>query len=294
MRDSVSLIFAVFCLASALAGQEPDSGKIVRKEVIEAQAEIKIDEPKPLLGLWLDPVEALDTLLVGKEIKVQGEFDRKMEVALFPGIVQHSGFLREPLPSKKLVDRITIELPGKVRRRYRFWRLRIIDPAGTPVKTLSGKGRPPEKIEWDGLTDDGKLLEIGTPYACMLDVVDKDTVTLMLEHINVPAFAFRKGREIVIRIEASRAYDPELFKLTPWGNDVLREAMNMAREEFVSGIDIVVYDDRADVAGDCAGVVLDMIKSGIALKEDYIRAENRFPTGDLAGKRLIEIKLRKG
>ncbi|RKY95979.1 MAG: hypothetical protein DRQ06_02515 [Candidatus Hydrothermota bacterium] len=293
MRNRVNLVIALFCLVPFLAGQEPDSEKIVRKEVIEAQAEIRIDEPKPLLGLWLDPMEALDTLLVGKEAKVQGEFDRKMEAVLFPRIVRFSRYLREPLASKKLSDRITIDLPEKARRKCKLWRLRIIDPAGTPVKTLRGKGRPPDRLEWNGLTDDGKLLEIGTPYACMLDLMGKDTVTLILEHINVPAFAFRRGNEIIVRIDASRAYDPELLRLTPWGRDVLREILNLAREEYVRGVDIAVYDDRADVARDCVGSVLDMFKRGIALNEDYIKAESRFPTGDLAGKRLIEIKLNK-
>jgi len=293
MRYRVNLVLVFLYLAPFLMGQEPDSEKIVRKEVIEAQAEIKIDEPKPLLGLWLDPMEALDTLLVGKEAKVQGEFDRKMEAALFPRIVCFSRYLREPLASKKLSDRITIDLPGKARRKCKFWRLRIIDPAGTSVKSLRGKGRPPERLEWNGLTDDGKLLEIGTPYACMLDLMGKDTVTLMLEHINVPTFAFRRGNEIIVRIDASKAYDPELFRLTPWGRDVLRETLNLAREEYVRGVDIAVYDDRADVAGDCAKVVFDSFKTGIALNADYIKVESRFPTGDLAGKRLIEIKLNK-
>src|SRR5207237_1011339 len=41
------------------------------------------------------------------------------------------------------------------------WKIDILDASGKPVKTLSGKGKPPDHFVWDGKNEKGDLVPKG-------------------------------------------------------------------------------------------------------------------------------------
>lgn len=60
------------------------------------------------------------------------------------------------------------------------WTLEIADPNGKVVRTLSGKGKLPKKVLWDGLDDNGVLVKGETPYTFTLKAVPQAAVQAKL------------------------------------------------------------------------------------------------------------------
>jgi len=66
---------------------------------------------------------------------------------------------------------IRLKLSVKSEEPIRSWKVTIRDEEGNPVQTFRGKGRPPSKLDWDGMDKDKKPVPQG-PYRLDLEVED--------------------------------------------------------------------------------------------------------------------------
>jgi hypothetical protein len=63
-------------------------------------------------------------------------------------------------PAEETFFEVSAEIPEFIRT----WRIEIHTDKGETVRTLSGNGPPPARIDWDGVLDDGKPLKPGAVY----------------------------------------------------------------------------------------------------------------------------------
>ncbi len=52
------------------------------------------------------------------------------------------------------------------------WDVQILDPRGRPFRRFSGRGNPPRRLWWDGLADDGELVQAATDYEVVAQLTD--------------------------------------------------------------------------------------------------------------------------
>ncbi len=104
-------------------------------------------------------------------------------------------------------DSLTIGLDARAADRpITGWEVEILDPRGNTFRNWSGEGLPPETLEWDGLADNGELVQSAADYTVVFTLEDNlrnrgiatDVVTIDILviadgdqfRINVPSIYF--------------------------------------------------------------------------------------------------------
>jgi outer membrane protein OmpA-like peptidoglycan-associated protein/flagellar hook assembly protein FlgD len=105
-------------------------------------------------------------------------------------------------------DELYIALPVTDASAIAEWELSIIDPVGNPFIRFQGKGMPTERIVWDGLSEQGELVQAAEDYTAdfrILDVLGNRAVSNQV--IPVDVLVIREGDKLKIRI-ASITFPP--------------------------------------------------------------------------------------
>ncbi len=118
-----------------------------------------------------------------RKTKVQATEEEKPPVVESPAAEAESEVLPLPLASLTVTgDRLTPDGDGmndsvtfhpalqNADGKTDGWTLSITDPQGNPFRTIKGKGKLPESIEWDGLSDKGEAVFSKNTYGARLTV----------------------------------------------------------------------------------------------------------------------------
>lgn len=176
---AATAVLAAALPAGALCG-EPDStiileggaeGTAFRKMTIEGEDRFRIDFERPALSIALDPAAApgLDwdntwDILAEGAIDLCGPLTGISAAASSPYLPRpwleeyRSGDIVAFRPSLKEVER---------------WRLSIADPLSGEVRAFEGKGDPPDRIGWDGLSQSGAPMQPGYTYSYVVEAWDR-------------------------------------------------------------------------------------------------------------------------
>lgn len=73
-------------------------------------------------------------------------------------------------------DPVNVNLTTKSEEPITSYKIIFVDPSGTVVKSVPGKGNPPSRYMWDGRNQAGELVAQG-PYRVKLEVTDDNDVT---------------------------------------------------------------------------------------------------------------------
>jgi outer membrane protein OmpA-like peptidoglycan-associated protein/flagellar hook assembly protein FlgD len=116
-------------------------------------------------------------------------------------------------------DEAVIGLAVEDRSRITEWSLEIFDPRGKGFITFSGKGRPSERIIWDGRSGRGELVESAEDYPYVLTVTDVLGHTAVKKgEIAVDVLVLRDGNRLKILIN-NITFQPNLPQLTLTGDE---------------------------------------------------------------------------
>ncbi|MFP4384180.1 MAG: FlgD immunoglobulin-like domain containing protein [Spirochaetia bacterium] len=100
-------------------------------------------------------------------------------------------------------DELTIRLNARDESSIDSWNLTIYDPVGKPFKTFSGTGNPAEKIIWDGLSDEGELVQAAEDYRTILEMTDRyGNSSTVKDTIPIDVLVIREGDKLKIRISS--------------------------------------------------------------------------------------------
>jgi len=98
-------------------------------------------------------------------------------------------------------DEVVIGLRVEDQSRISEWSLKISDPRGRTFIAFAGRGRPSERIIWDGRSGKGELVQSAEDYPFVLTVTDILGHTSVEEgHIAVDVLVIREGDRLKILI----------------------------------------------------------------------------------------------
>jgi outer membrane protein OmpA-like peptidoglycan-associated protein/flagellar hook assembly protein FlgD len=105
-------------------------------------------------------------------------------------------------------DELYIALPVTDASGIADWELAISDPVGNSFIRFQGKGMPTERIVWDGLSEQGELVQAAEDYTAVFTIQDILGNAASSEHvIPVDVLVIREGDKLKIRI-ASITFPP--------------------------------------------------------------------------------------
>lgn len=98
-------------------------------------------------------------------------------------------------------DTLNIGIRVDAERVLSEWSAVIRDPDGNVFRSFSGTGAPPRSIQWDGLSDDGELVETAREYPLTVTVIDASGRSQEVsETIEVDILVMREGDRLRIRV----------------------------------------------------------------------------------------------
>ncbi|MEJ2663259.1 MAG: FlgD immunoglobulin-like domain containing protein [Spirochaetia bacterium] len=105
------------------------------------------------------------------------------------------------------------------------WQLDIKDPKGKRFTSFSGVGTPSPEIIWDGLSDDGELVQAAEDYPMELTVIDEvGNKALIKKVIPIDVLVLREGNRLKIRIP-SITFAPNTDDYTNVSSEAYRKNM---------------------------------------------------------------------
>lgn len=164
----------------------------------------------------------------------------------------------QPLPFSPDGDGVADELFVDIRAQdaspIAGWILSIVDPAGYPFTTFSGKTLPTEPFPWDGRNLEGELVEAAQDYT--YELIIRDTLgnsRKVSGVIPVDVFVLRDGDRLKIRI-SSIEFAPSSASLSV--GDAKVTAKNMAVLDRIATVLARYPDYRIRVEGHAVNVSL--------------------------------------
>jgi hypothetical protein len=148
-----------------------DQGTVFDDLTIHGEDKIRIEFDRPPLDLTIDPGSA-PGLTWDRSLEV---LDRNAPSATFPLLSRSAGeespYLAHPYFSVLAtgpVARFSPKVEGVER-----WKLNVADSRGETVAVFEGKGKPPQTLTWDGMTQGGKPALPGLVYSYVFEAFDK-------------------------------------------------------------------------------------------------------------------------
>ena len=161
------------------------------------------------------------------------------------------------------------------------WELVITDYQGEEVKGFSGKGRPPDKIEWDGIDRNYRILKVGFPYSFIFTTVDVGTnpYTHVGEPFKVNAFKYPRKDDLVVDIVNHKLFAEEGSLLSKDGSFLMGKVADIARSYPNSPISVTVFSQDASLAQKRADVLADYLSQDMVISREGIKWVGKEPTG---------------
>lgn len=121
------------------------------------------------------------------------------------------------------------------------WQLVVVDSAGRPFRKYGGQGLPPERLEFDGKSDEGRWLGVGQAYTAVIDYKDPAgrPHTAMERPFALLGLSVQSGAGYVISLAPRALLDPEKGGLSDRGASLLREAAVLI-ERYHPGLSVEV------------------------------------------------------
>lgn len=115
-------------------------------------------------------------------------------------------------------DTVTIGLDARAADRpISGWDVEILDPYGNSFKTWEGEGLPPEQLEWNGIGDNGELVQSAADYTVVFTLEDNLKNTgIATDVIPVDILVIAEGDQFRINIPSIyfAGYTADLFDVS--------------------------------------------------------------------------------
>jgi len=132
------------------------------------------------------------------------------------------------LPEPPLINFQT----GLANAAAKHWEFRVSDDKGEVVKSITGKGNPPRTIVWDGRTNRGPYITIGTLYSYQFLTYDEfnNVNTYPGEPFQLDALMYQEKGKIHIEISNKKLFKEDDGSLNPGMKGLWDRAMDVVRE----------------------------------------------------------------
>lgn len=261
---SLCLIFLLMLTSLLQAREVADSSQVLEDVVVQADAEIRIEEEKPAIRLDLD----------FSDVVSMPEYQDWTAIDALTDVPQS-------LPSGNIVFRFSEPQLCRIQHqpvktfRVRFkklsrWQLTITASDGSVFRIITGAGDPPESIAWDGRSDLGQPLQAGENYAYSFTAIDKagNKRTFPGETFSVPAYYMQLEERHIIGLARHELSIANGLELAPAAKEYAREVGSLVRH--------LVATDGVKISGDIrlARNFSELLAGELIVDADFFKFEN--------------------
>ena len=160
--------------------------------------------------------------------------------------------------------------------KVKNWVLAVTDFRGSPFRTYQGGGRPPGRLDWDGLGDNGEMLRVGYPYSYVFTMTDKGTNTYNHAGVSfrIPALDYRQDGDRVLEIAGGQLFVRNETDLTDGGRKWLIRATDEIRQHPWSPVRVIVTAETTKLADSRADQVATFLASALILPREQVETES--------------------
>jgi len=243
-------------------------GKALSQEVLDTSA--KGEETSEELSEIVIKGKAKDTIKVEKapyqiEIRLENMVSpsiEKMESLMKGGLetlrqkdlqqftrLNSNQVIRPWLPSIPEPPLVTFH-PKLSNMAIEKWKLEIMDDKGNIIRTLQGKGNPPENIEWDGRDERGRIIVVGSIYSYDFVAMDQDGKphTTSGKPFQLWALKYQDKETINIELANRILYTSQKDQFSEDGKLIMERALDLLRQYSRYPFQIEIYTDEPDLS----------------------------------------------
>ena len=230
-----------------IKGEAKDTVKV---EKVPYQIEIKLED---IVSPSIEKMEAL--MKGGVEILRQKEFQQFTRL-------NSKQVIRPSLPSIPEPPLVTFH-PRRSALKIKKWKMTISDERGNIIRTLQGKGSPPQAIEWSGRDERGRIIRVGTLYSYDFVAIDQDgrPHTSTGKPFQLWAVKYDEKESVNIEVANRVLYTSERDEFSENGKLIMEKALDFLRQYSGYPFRVEICTDKSDFS---------LWKKAKALLSDYI------------------------
>lgn len=265
MRKIPGFIMIFFLIPALLAQEE------ISEEVIEGEYRGKIEERKPEADLEFDIFKIIEMINKEGTHIYDRELREKSEIASTPLPALFSKQIRKPWLAKIVETPIGVFHP-LYGESVEKWELVITNASGEIFSVISGKGRPPERIKWDGKDKFGNMIDPGTDYSYYVKAIDRlgNESRILGKKISIPGIVWKEGAVLNVRLDGRRVFETNRTSVTGSGLRLLEESADYVREAIDKRVKIVVYSKNDQLSENRAIRVANFIVEKVIMPEGAV------------------------
>lgn len=155
------------------------------------------------------------------------------------------------------------------------WYLTITDYRGSPFKTFTGKGDPPQQVPWDGLSDQGEMIQVGYPYSYVFGITDKGTNSYNYAGVGfrIPALDYRRDGDRILEVAGGQLFVREEVELTDTGRNWLTRTGDEIRQHPYSPVKVIATAEQQELAERRADSVATFLAYSLIVPREQIETE---------------------
>jgi len=245
-------------------------GEALTQEVLDTDTSPKGEETSEGLSEVVIKGEAKDTIKVEKapyqiEIKLEDMVNpstEKMEALMKGGVeilrqedfqqftcLNSNQVIRPSLPSIPEPPLVSFH-PERSHLTIKKWKLTITDEKGNIIRTLQGKGNPPQTIEWDGRDERVRIIKVGTLYSYNFIAIDQDGKphTTTGKPFQLWALKYQEKDSMNIEVANRVLYTSERDEFSEDGKLIIEKALDFLRQYSRYPFRIEICTDEPDFA----------------------------------------------
>jgi len=156
------------------------------------------------------------------------------------------------------------------------WSLAVTDYRGSPFKTFAGTGNPPHELDWDGLSDQGEMLQVGYPYSYVFGITDKGTNSYNYAGVSfrIPALDYRRDGDRILALAGGQLFRRDETELTDAGQSWLTRSGDEIRQHPYSPVRVVATAERLELAEQRADAVATFLAYSLIVPREQIETES--------------------
>lgn len=286
MKRIIFLIL-IFGFLWSQGGEAPeDTTKPQKKELgveeIKAKAALKIrDAQKPPLQITPDVFSPIDSVVQAMERQVTFKSVSVVEKAIDQSVVSQSNVIRVPAESSLIQTDIKIPLPKIKKKKISKWELTIVNSLGLPVSSLTGTGKPPNAVSWDGKMASGDLITPMEPYNYRLLVIAEDGTRRQFlgKPFKVIGFATSDNEGYKVRFNLNKIFRPQSADLQQDAEKILTDILNHIKQNFTTAIIFRIYSSDPYLMETRKKAIMNFLNKNMELGQGTVQFEPKHITG---------------
>lgn len=254
---------------------------VIGEEVIKGKAKKIIEEYKIEVMPPINPGEPIDTILAGERYIFDTKLYNTIDQLNAPILYLHSEYLKAPLVSKLFNGVIYLFFPS-FEKTVSSWKLEISDSQGNTVRTITGRGLPPARLEWNGRMDNGDMVITGEFYNMVFtayDAIGNPTRIPGARVLWIRGIIYDEGNSHIVSVAGSEVFGKNSSTIKLNAEETLNEMANEVKAKFKREVVVYCYTQSEPLSSGWCREMKAQLQERLVLPPGGLKVAPRFIPG---------------